>query len=100
MEVKYIQFLVIARSLETVFGPDDARVRFELGPEMQRILASDKVTASGSFAGMRAGFFLINADTPEDIYTTLGRVILENYRTEVYPIVPFDKLGEVFAQWE
>ncbi len=100
MEVKYIQFLVIARSLETVFGPDDARVRFELGSEIQRILSSDKVTVSGSFAGMRAGFFLINADAPEEIYTTLGRVILENYRTEVYPIVPFDKLGEVFASWE
>ncbi|MGA7075381.1 MAG: hypothetical protein WBZ42_02370 [Halobacteriota archaeon] len=62
-----MQFLVMIRVLETVVGPDDTRVRRELGPEIQRIIASGKVEASGAFAGTRRGFFLINTDAPVDI---------------------------------
>ena len=68
-----MQFLVIARVLETVVGPDDARVRRELGPEIQRIMASGKIAASGTFAGMRGGFFLIDVEAPEDILRPSGR---------------------------
>jgi len=99
-EVDRMQFLVIARVLETVVGPDDARVRRELGPEIQRIMASGKVAASGTFAGMRGGFFLIDVDAPEDIFKTLGKVIVENFHVDIYPIMPFAKLGEVFAMWD
>src|SRR3974390_1993629 len=99
MEVS-MQFLVIARVLETVVGPDDARVRRELGQQMPQILASKNVVASGSFAGSRAGFFLVNANSPEDIYKALGKVVIENFHTDVYPIMPFEKLGELFAMWE
>ena len=95
-----MQLLVTIRVLETVVGPDDARVRRELGPEIQRIMASEKVEASRAFAGTRGGFFLINADAPEDIYKVLGKVVIENFHTDVYPIMPFAKLGEVFAMWD
>ena len=95
-----MRFLVIARVLETVAGPDDARVRRELSQEMPQILASENVEASGSFAGSRAGFFLINASAPEDIYKALSKVVIENFHTDVYPIMPFEKLGELFAMWD
>jgi hypothetical protein len=47
------------RVLETVVGPDDARVQRELGPEIQQIRASEKAKASG--------VPLINANAPEEI---------------------------------
>jgi len=68
-----MQFLVIARVLETVVGPDDARVRRELGPEIQRIMASGKVAASGTFAGMRGGFFLTTLMRPKTSLRRSGR---------------------------
>lgn len=95
-----MQFLVIARVLETVVGPDDVRVRRELGPEIQRIMASSKIATSGTFAGIRGGFFLIDVDAPEEIFMTLGKVIVENFHVDIYPIMPFAKLGEVFAMWD
>jgi hypothetical protein len=95
-----MQFLVIVRVLETAVGPDDARVRRELGPAIQRILASGKIAASGTFAGIRCGFFLINVDAPEDIFTTLGKVIIENFHVDIYPTMPFAKLSEVFAMYD
>jgi hypothetical protein len=61
-----LQFLV-RRVLGTVVGPDDARVQCELGPEIQRIMASERVEASGAFAGTR-GDPPINTNAPEDIY--------------------------------
>jgi hypothetical protein len=95
-----MQFLIIARVLESVFGSEDARVRRELDPEIQRIMASGKLATGGTFAGIRGGFFLINADAPEDIFKTLGKVITTNFHVDVYPVMSFDKLGEVFALWD
>jgi hypothetical protein len=48
----------------------------------------------------RRGFFLINVDVPEEIFTTLGRVIVENFHVDIYPIMPFAKPCEVFAMWD
>ena len=64
------------------------------------MMASEKVGASGAFAGTRGGFFLINANAPEDIYKVLGKVIVENFHTDVYTTMPFAKLGEVLAMWD
>jgi hypothetical protein len=66
---------------------------------MQRMMASEKVEASGAFAGTRGGS---SSSTlmRQRIYEVLGKVGIDNFHTGVYPIMPFAKLGEVLAMWD
>jgi hypothetical protein len=92
-----MQFLVMLRVFDSIVGAEDLRVRKEIAPKIQKILPSGKVMASGSFAGIRGGFFLIDVDTPEDIYLLLGNAVINNFHVKVKgPIMPFEQLGDMF----
>jgi len=43
----------------TVVLDDDKRVREAVGPQLQRLMQSDKVREAGILSAKRAGFFLV-----------------------------------------
>ena len=78
---------------------DDKRVREAVGPQLQRLMQSEKVREAGLLSGKRAGFFLVDIDAPEEIYELFGPEILANFKLEVHPVTPLDKKGELFQRW-
>jgi hypothetical protein len=83
----------------TVVLDDDKRVREAVGPQLQRLMQSDKVREAGILSAKRAGFFLVDIDAPEEIYELFGPEILANFKLEVYPVTPLDVMGELFQRW-
>ena len=78
---------------------DEKRVREAVGPQLQRLMQSEKVREAGILSGKRAGFFLVDIDSPEEIYELFGPEILANFKLEVHPVTPLDKIGELFQRW-
>jgi|SRR5215216_5923406 len=83
----------------TVVLDDDKRVREAVGPQLQRLMQSDKVRQAGAITGKWAGFFLVDIDAPEEIYELLGPEILANFKLEAHPVTPLDKIGELLQRW-
>jgi hypothetical protein len=79
---------------------EEKRVREAVGPQLQRLMESEKVREAGIHSGKRAGFFLVDdIDSPEEIFELFGPEILANFRLEVHPVTPLDKIGELFQRW-
>ena len=78
---------------------DDKRVREAVGPQLQRLMQSDKVREAGILTGKRAGFFLVDIDAPEELYELFGPEIFANFKLEAHPVTPMDKIGELFQKW-
>ena len=78
---------------------DEKRLREAVGPQLQRLMQSEKVREAGLLSGKRAGFFLVDIDAPEEIYELFGPEILANFKVEVHPVTPLDKIGELFQRW-
>jgi hypothetical protein len=91
-----MQFSVSARVRECVVGPEDARV----GGSLAGDTAHNSIGESHfqrHICWHTGGFFRVNVDAPQDIYATLGKATVTNFRVEIYPVMSFDKLAEVFA---
>ncbi len=78
---------------------DDKRLREVLGPQLQQVMESGKVEASGLLTGKRGGFFLINIDEPAELYDLLRPEIYGTCRVEAQPVTPVQKAGELFQKW-
>ena len=78
---------------------DEKRLREAVGPQLQRLMQSEKVREAGLLSGKRAGFFLVDIDAPEEIYELFGPEILANFKLEVHPVTPLDKIGALFQRW-
>jgi hypothetical protein len=83
----------------TVVLDDDKRVREAVGPQLQRLMQSEKVRQAGILSGQRAGFFLVDIDAPEEIYELFGPEIFANLKLVAHPVTPLDKIGELFQRW-
>ncbi len=83
----------------TVVLDDDKRVRDAVGPQLQRLMQSDKVREAGILSGKRAGFFLVDIDSPEEIYELFGPEIIANFKLEAHPVTPLDKIGQILQRW-
>jgi hypothetical protein len=94
-----MRFLVTTTVRDTVVLDDDKRMREMLGPHFQRILQSEKVKDSGLLCGRRAGYFIVDVDAPEELLALLGPEIYANFETDVQPVAPFERIGELFQQW-
>ena len=69
---------------------DEKRLREAVGPQLQRLMHSEKVREAGILSGQRAGFFLLDdIDAPEEIYELFGPEILANFKLEVHPLRPW-----------
>ncbi len=83
----------------TVVLDDDKRVRDAFGPQLQRLMQSEKVREAGILSGKRAGFFLVDIDSPEEIYELFGPEIFANLKLVAHPVTPLEKIGEIFQRW-
>ncbi len=94
-----MQFHVTLKVHDTIVLDGDKRVRDVLGPQLQQVMASGKVSASGFLGGIRGGFFIIDIAAPEELYALFGPEVYSTCALEVYPIIPLEKGGELFQQW-
>jgi hypothetical protein len=84
---------------ETIVLDGDKRLREVLGPQIQHVVESGKVQASGFLGSKRGGFFLIDIDEPEELYELFGPEIYGTCKVEAYPVIPLEKGGQLFQQW-
>jgi hypothetical protein len=84
---------------DTIVLDEDKRMREVLGPHLQRVMESGKVQDSGLLCGKRGGFFIVEVDAPEELLELLGPEIYANFETDVQPLAPMERIGELFQQW-
>jgi hypothetical protein len=89
-------FHVSTKAHDAVFLDDDKRVREAVGPHLQRLMQSGKVREAGIFSDTRGGFFLIDIDTPEELFELFGYA---NFELEAHPVTSMEKIGELFQRW-
>jgi hypothetical protein len=94
-----MRFHVTMEVRDTIVLDDDKRMREMLGSHFQRVLQSDKVKDSGLLCGMRGGFFIVEVDAPEELIALFGPEIYANFETDVQPVAPMERIGELFQQW-
>jgi uncharacterized protein YciI len=63
------------------------------GKQLQEILQSGKVRASGVFADARGGFFVLEVDSSEEVFDLFAPV-LDYIRIETHPLTTVEKLAE------
>ncbi|HVC33249.1 MAG TPA: hypothetical protein VNL16_07045 [Chloroflexota bacterium] len=94
-----MQFLVTITVLDTIALDADKRLREVLGPQLQSVMESGKVRASGLLANKRGGFFLLEISAPEELYELLGPEIYGSCQVSAEPVAPIQKAGELFQKW-
>jgi hypothetical protein len=92
-------FHVSAEIFPTINLDDDKRLREVLGPQLQKMMQSGKVSKAGILSGTRGGFFLVDVDAPEELLEQMGPEIYANFKLEVHPVTPLDTIGELFQRW-
>jgi len=92
-------FHVSAKTRDTVVLDDDKRVREAVGPHLQRMMQSGKVREAGIFSDTRGGFFLVDIDTPEELFELFGPEVDANFEMEGHPVTSMEKIGEFFQRW-
>jgi hypothetical protein len=94
-----MRFHITIEVRDTIVLDDDKRMREFLGPHFQRMMESGKVQESGLLCGKRANFFIVDVDSPEELFELLGPEIYANFETDVQPVAPLESIGELFQQW-
>ena len=85
---------------ETIVLPEVRSVRNEwTGPQMQKVMESGKVREAGLLSGKRGGLFLVDIDSPEELYQLFGPEFYDIGRLDVQPVTPIETAGEIFRQW-
>ncbi len=67
------------------------------GRQLQQIMESGKVRANGIFADARAGFFVLEVESAEEIFDLFAPVI-DYLRLETHPLTTVEKLTEFFER--
>ncbi len=67
------------------------------GRQMQRMLESGKVKASGMFADSRGAFFVLEVDSSEELFEMLAP-LTDFARIETHPMVSPQKVMEFFER--
>jgi hypothetical protein len=67
------------------------------GRQLQQIMQSGKVRASGVFADARGAFFVLDVDSAEELFEMFAPV-LDYVRIETHPLTTVEKLQEFFER--
>ena len=67
------------------------------GQQLQQLLESGKVRASGFFADARAAFFVLDIDSSEELFDMLAP-LTDFVRIETHPLVSAEKVTEFFER--
>jgi len=93
-------FHVTFEVYEHIVLPEARTMRNEwIGPQMQKIMESGKVRESGLLSSKRGGFFLVDIDTPEELYEMFGPEFYDTCRVDAQPVTSTEKAGEMFQRW-
>jgi hypothetical protein len=86
--------------LEEIVLPEAKTMRNEwLGPQLQKVMESGKVREAGLLVGKRGGFFLVDVDNPEELFTLFGPELYDTSRVEAHPVMSMEAAGQMFGQW-
>jgi hypothetical protein len=86
--------------LEEIVLPEAKTMRNEwLGPQLQKVMESGKVREAGLLVGKRGGFFLVDVDNPEELYTLFGPELYDTSRVEAHAVMSMEAAGRMFGQW-
>ena len=94
-----MQFHITTEVRDTVVLDDDKRLREVLGPRLQRILQSERVTEPMWLCGKRGFCFNFPVGEPEELFELLGPEIYANFKVDVQPVAPIERIAELFQQW-
>jgi hypothetical protein len=93
-------FHVTFEVYEDIVLPEARTMRNEwLGPQLQKVMESGKVKESGLLSSKRGGFFLVDIDTPEELYELFGPEFYDTCRVDAQPVTSVEKAGEMFQMW-
>ena len=85
---------------ENIVLPEARTNRNEwLGPQIQKIMESGKVREAGLLLGKRGGFFLVDVDNPEELFTLFGPELYDTSRVEAHPVMSMEAAGQMFGRW-
>ena len=94
-----MQVFVKWEAFETITGDDEVQdLRAAVGKQVQHILKSGKSSAGGVFADGRAGFFVLEVNSAEEVIGLLGGAILDHFRVESHPLISYEALGKFFEK--
>jgi hypothetical protein len=86
--------------LEDIVLPEAKTMRNEwLGPQIQKVMESGKVREAGLLLGKRGGFFLVDIEDPEELFTLFGPELYDTCRVEAHPVMSMEAAGQMFGQW-
>jgi hypothetical protein len=93
-------FHVTFEVYEDIVLPEARTMRNEwLGPQLQKVMESGKVKESGLLSSKRGGIFLVDIDTPEELYELFGPEFYDTCRVDAQPVTSLQKAGEMFQRW-
>ena len=92
-----MRFLVTFTVRESIFLSEIAGVQNRIADSIQKILKTGKVTDSGTLIDDRKGFFIIEADSAEELFTWFAP-LYDVAKPDIQPIVPFELLPKVFGE--
>ena len=72
-------------------------LRQVLGAHIQRLFETGKVRASGAFADERAGFFVLDVASSDELFEMFAPVV-DYVRIETHPVSSVEKVGEFFEK--
>ena len=91
-------FLVTAEIRDAIVGEAVRRLRQDVGTAVERVMGSGKVQAGGVVSGKRKLFFVLEADSAEELQELLGSELTDNANCDVLPILPFESLQKFFME--
>ena len=75
------------------------RFRMAFGAQVQMMLASGRVAASGVFSDCRGGYFILEVEQADDLFQLLGPALLDHLRIETHPVTGLETLTDLLA-WQ
>ncbi len=94
-----MRFLITMKAFESITREEDVAVtRYSFAKQVTKLRDAGKLADGGIFADGRAGFLLVDVDSPNEMMHMLGGRILDHFRVESHPVVPFDELFELFKE--
>jgi hypothetical protein len=92
-----MQFLVTFTVRESILLSEIASVQNRVGDTVQKILKTGKVKESGLLIDDRKGFFIIESDSAEELWTWLAP-FYDVAKLDIQPIVSFESLPKIFEE--
>lgn len=95
-----MRFLVEIEAYESVTGREaDRQLRDTVGPQLQQVMGTGKVSEAGFLTDRRGAFFLIDIHSGEELYALFGPEVYGRFRVRASPVAALEKGAELFQQW-